>query len=95
MRNLLTRLGLGKKSLGNKGLGTEGVLLGIIVALSVVLALTTDSFLSVQNLFDLLNNQSVNIIFAVGLVVGRPPSPGAGAEPVDQYEQRRHRAAKP
>ncbi|WP_447554729.1 ABC transporter permease [Vreelandella sp. EE22] len=50
-------------------IGTEGVLLGIIVALSIVLALTTDSFLSVQNLFDLLNNQSVNIIFAVGLVV--------------------------
>lgn len=59
MRNLLSR----------KRIGTEGVLLGIILALSVVLALTTDSFLSVQNLFDLLNNQSVNIIFAVGLVV--------------------------
>ncbi len=59
MRNLLSRTRL----------GTEGVLLGIILALSVVLALTTDSFLSLQNLFDLLNNQSVNIIFAVGLVV--------------------------
>ena len=45
------------------------MLLGIILALSVVLPLTTDSFLSLQNLFDLLNNQSVNIIFAVGLVV--------------------------
>ena len=29
----------------------------------------TNSFLSVQNFFDLLNNQSVNIIFAVGLLV--------------------------
>ncbi|MGO2242383.1 MAG: ABC transporter permease [Halomonas sp.] len=59
MRNLLSR----------QRISTEGVLLGIILALSIVLALTTNSFLSVQNLFDLLNNQSVNIIFAVGLVV--------------------------
>lgn len=58
-----------RKLLRRKKLGTEGVLLGIIVALCVVLTLSTDSFLSVQNLFDLLNNQSVNIIFAVGLVV--------------------------
>ncbi|KAA0020603.1 ABC transporter permease [Salinicola corii] len=50
-------------------LGTEGVLAAIIVALCVVLGLTTDTFLTTQNLFDLLNNQSVNMIFAVGLVV--------------------------
>lgn len=59
MRNLLSR----------QRISTERVLLGIILALSAVLALITDSFLTVQNLFDLLNNQSVNIIFAVGLVV--------------------------
>ncbi|MCB8890575.1 ABC transporter permease [Vreelandella malpeensis] len=58
-----------RKLLSRRGLGTEGVLLGILLALCVVLSLATDSFLSVQNLFDLLNNQSVNIIFAVGLVV--------------------------
>ncbi|MAM55785.1 MAG: sugar ABC transporter permease [Salinicola sp.] len=50
-------------------LGTEGVLAAIIVVLCIVLGLTTDTFLTTQNLFDLLNNQSVNMIFAVGLVV--------------------------
>ncbi|WP_110655577.1 ABC transporter permease [Salinicola halimionae] len=50
-------------------LGTEGVLAAIIVALCLVLGLTTDTFLTTQNLFDLLNNQSVNMIFAAGLVV--------------------------
>ncbi|MGF0540188.1 ABC transporter permease [Agrobacterium sp. ES01] len=50
-------------------LGTEGVLALLIAGLCIVLGLTTDSFATVQNLFDLLNNQSVNIIFAVGLVV--------------------------
>jgi simple sugar transport system permease protein len=49
--------------------GTEGVLALLIFGLCVLLSLVTDSFLSLQNLFDLLNNQSVNIIFAVGLVV--------------------------
>lgn len=58
-----------RKLLARQRIGTEGVLLGIILALFVLLSLTTDSFLSIQNLFDLLNNQSVNIIFAVGLVV--------------------------
>lgn len=53
----------------NVRIGTEGVLAIIIVLLCILLGLTTDSFLTVQNLFDLLNNQSVNIIFAVGLVV--------------------------
>lgn len=57
------------KSMISTRVGTEGILLSIIIVLCVVLALTTKSFLTVQNLFDLLNNQSVNIIFAVGLVV--------------------------
>ncbi|MCW2307355.1 ABC transporter permease [Rhodobium gokarnense] len=47
----------------------EGILFAILLALCVVLSLAADSFFSVQNAFDLLNNQSVNIIFAVGLVV--------------------------
>jgi len=47
----------------------EGILGLLIVVLAVFLTISTDSFASVQNLFDLLNNQSVNIIFAVGLVV--------------------------
>ncbi|MBB4304567.1 simple sugar transport system permease protein [Rhodobium orientis] len=47
----------------------EGILFVILLALCVVLSLATDSFFSMQNFFDLLNNQSVNIIFAVGLVV--------------------------
>ncbi|ANF57272.1 ABC transporter permease [Halotalea alkalilenta] len=50
-------------------LGTEGVLALLILGLGVVLSLTTENFLTVQNLFDLLNNQSVNMIFAAGLVV--------------------------
>lgn len=49
--------------------GTEGVLLCIIIVLSVLLSLTTDTFLTLQNLFDLLNNQAVSLIFAIGLVV--------------------------
>ncbi|WP_299154360.1 ABC transporter permease [uncultured Tateyamaria sp.] len=47
----------------------EGILGLLIICLSVLLTVTTDSFASIQNIFDLLNNQSVNIIFAVGLVV--------------------------
>ena len=47
----------------------EGALSALILFLCIFLSLATDSFLSVQNLFDLLNNQSVNIIFAVGLLV--------------------------
>ncbi|MGI2033630.1 ABC transporter permease [Rhizobium panacihumi] len=53
----------------NMRFGTEAVLALLIVILCVFLSLTTSSFLSLQNLFDLMNNQSVNIIFAVGLVV--------------------------
>lgn len=53
----------------NIRLGTEGVLALLILVLCILLSVVTDTFLSLQNLFDLLNNQSVNIIFAVGLVV--------------------------
>ncbi|MDD7909622.1 ABC transporter permease [Pseudovibrio exalbescens] len=53
----------------NRLKSVEGSLFGVIIALGIVLSLTTDSFLTVQNMFDLLNNQAVNIIFAVGLVV--------------------------
>lgn len=49
--------------------GVEGMLLIILIGLSAILSFTTDSFLTVQNAFDLLNNQSVNIIFALGLLV--------------------------
>lgn len=49
--------------------GVEGMLFAILIALIVILSLATDSFFTLQNAFDLLNNQSVNIIFAVGLLV--------------------------
>lgn len=49
--------------------GVEGILLAILLILCAFLSVTTTGFLSVQNFFDLLNNQSVNIIFAVGLLV--------------------------
>ena len=45
------------KRLLNRRIGTEGTLLSILMLLCVVLALATDSFLTFQNLFDLLNNQ--------------------------------------
>lgn len=47
----------------------EGILCLLIVAVAAFLSLATPSFASIQNLFDLLNNQSVNIIFAAGLIV--------------------------
>ncbi|RCS22922.1 ABC transporter permease [Phyllobacterium salinisoli] len=48
---------------------TEFALLVVIAVISVVLSLSTDSFLTPGNAFDLLNSSSVNIIFAVGLLV--------------------------
>src|SRR5690606_16754447 len=48
---------------------TEMALLGVIVLICLVLALTTDRFFTVVNAFDLLNTSAVNIIFAVGLLV--------------------------
>ena len=47
----------------------EAILLALLILLCAVLAVTAEGFFSTQNLFDLLNNQSVNIIFAVGLLV--------------------------
>lgn len=47
----------------------EGKILIVLLVVCVLLSLTTNSFLTLQNLFDILNNQSVNIIFAVGLLV--------------------------
>lgn len=58
-----------RKPLPHRRFSTEATLLVIILLLSGLLALTTSSFLTLQNIFDLINNQSVNIIFAVGLVV--------------------------
>ncbi|NKM43741.1 ABC transporter permease [Rhizobium leguminosarum bv. viciae] len=48
---------------------TEFVLFAVIIAMSVVLAFTTDRFFTLGNGFDLLNISAVNIIFAVGLLV--------------------------
>ncbi|MBS1165207.1 MAG: putative permease component of transporter [Proteobacteria bacterium] len=49
--------------------GTESALLAVIVVISFVLSLVTDRYFTVGNAFDLLNTSSVNIIFAVGLLV--------------------------
>ncbi|MDR5760790.1 MULTISPECIES: ABC transporter permease [unclassified Caballeronia] len=56
----LRRLGIGS---------IEALLLLVIVAMMIGLSLTTTTFLTLSNLFDLLNQSSVNIIFAVGLLV--------------------------
>lgn len=48
---------------------TEFALLAVIAIISLFLSLVTDRFFSLGNVFDLLNSSSVNIIFAVGLLV--------------------------
>jgi simple sugar transport system permease protein len=48
---------------------TEGWLVIVILALSVLLGLATDSFLTPGNLIDLININAINVIFAVGLLV--------------------------
>ncbi|HEV7305442.1 ABC transporter permease [Ensifer sp.] len=48
---------------------TEVSLLAVIIAISAVLSVATANFFSISNAFDLLNISSVNIIFAVGLLV--------------------------
>lgn len=48
---------------------TELSLLTLVVALSILLSVTTRSFFSVGNAIDLLNASAVNIIFAIGLLV--------------------------
>lgn len=48
---------------------TEFRLAIVLVAICVVLSLTSPSFLTLPNLTSLLNNNSVNLIWAVGLLV--------------------------
>lgn len=52
------------------GIGSiEALLILVIAVMMIGLSLTTSTFLTLSNLFDLLNQSSVNIIFAVGLLV--------------------------
>jgi simple sugar transport system permease protein len=48
---------------------TEGWLVVVIGVLVVFLSFTTDTFLTLTNVFDLLNQISINVILAVGLLV--------------------------
>jgi simple sugar transport system permease protein len=48
---------------------TESSLLAVIAIICVFLSFATNNFFSLGNTFDLLNTSSVNIIFAVGLLV--------------------------
>lgn len=48
---------------------TERWLLLVIVLISAYLAVATDTFLTLVNLFDILNYSAVNVIFAAGLLV--------------------------
>jgi simple sugar transport system permease protein len=48
---------------------TESSLLAVIAFIGIFLSFATDNFFSLGNAFDLLNTSSVNIIFAVGLLV--------------------------
>lgn len=52
-----------------QSLATEFALLAVITAMCLFLSLATNKFFSLGNAFDLLNTSSVNIIFAVGLLV--------------------------
>ena len=51
------------------GGGTEGWLLIVILLICAYLSLATDTFLTLVNLFDILNYSAVNVIFAAGLLV--------------------------
>ncbi|SAK80645.1 monosaccharide-transporting ATPase [Caballeronia calidae] len=52
------------------GIGSiEALLILVIVVMMIGLSLATSTFLTLSNLFDLINQSSVNIIFAVGLLV--------------------------
>jgi simple sugar transport system permease protein len=52
------------------GIGSiEALLILVIAAMVIGLGATTSTFLTLPNLFDLLNQSAVNIIFAVGLLV--------------------------
>jgi simple sugar transport system permease protein len=48
---------------------TEAWLGLVLIAISGILAFATDQFFTLANLFNLLNTSSVNLIFAVGLLV--------------------------
>ena len=48
---------------------TETWLVLVLLAISAGLSLTTNQFFTIANLFNLLNTSSVNLIFAVGLLV--------------------------
>jgi len=48
---------------------TESWLVVLLLGISVALSLSTGQYLSFANLFNLLNTSSVNVIFAVGLLV--------------------------
>ncbi len=47
----------------------ESILFLFIIILSIFLAMTTPNFLTFQNFFDLLNQNAVKIIFAIGVLV--------------------------
>ncbi|SAK86781.1 monosaccharide-transporting ATPase [Caballeronia hypogeia] len=52
------------------GIGSiEALLMLVILVMMIGLSVSTSTFLTLSNLFDLLNQSSVNIIFAVGLLV--------------------------
>ncbi|BAX60989.1 ABC transporter permease [Burkholderia stabilis] len=58
------------RSLRTFGIGsTEAWLLAVIAAMAIGLGIATPTFLTLSNLFDLLNQSAVNIIFAVGLLI--------------------------
>lgn len=48
--------------------GTESWLIVVIALMVVFLSLSTDTFWTVSNLFNLLNGSAINVIFAVGLL---------------------------
>lgn len=60
MHDLLRKTGIGS---------IEALLIAVLAAMAAGLGLTTSTFLTLSNLFDLLNQSAVNIIFAVGLLV--------------------------
>ena len=45
---------------------TEGWLVIVIIVIGAALGLATDTFLTLANLFDLLNISAINLIFAAG-----------------------------
>lgn len=56
--------------LRNTGIGSiEALLIAVLAVMALGLGLATPTFLTLSNLFDLLNQSAVNIIFAVGLLV--------------------------